>query len=358
MKLLSVVGARPQFIKLAPLTRALKTESKNIKHIIVHSGQHYDYNMSKIFFDQLCIPKVKYHLNVGSASHAVQTAEMLKRIAAVLIKEKPDWVIVYGDTNTTLAAALAAVKLNLPIAHIESGLRSFNRMMQEETNRILTERVSSVLFCPGLTAISNLRQERCQKIVVNSGDIMYDALLLSLEIARKRSEVLLKNGLSAKGYYLATIHRAENTDDPNRLKDIVSAFLEISKYKPVIWPVHPRTAKLIKGFKKTGNLIRIDPVSYFDMLILEKNAAKIITDSGGVQKEAYWLKVPCVTLRDETEWMETVECGCNVLAGADSKKIIRAAEKPDSSFKFGSRFLYGNGRAAKKIIGALKRIEI
>lgn len=358
MKLLSVVGARPQFIKLMPLARALKDERKNIKHVIVHSGQHYDYNMSKVFFDQLLIPKVDYHLNVGSASHALQTAEILKRIEAVLIKEKPDWVIVYGDTNTTLAAALAAVKLNLPIAHIEAGLRSFDRMMPEEANRILTDRISSILFCPGQIAMCNLRRERCRQIAVNCGDIMYDAMLLSLEAAQKKSQILFKNSLSTNGYYLATIHRAENTDNLAVLKKIVYAFLEISKNNPVIWPMHPRAAKLIKDLKITGNLMLIEPVSYFDMLILEKNAAKILTDSGGVQKEAYWLKVPCVTLRDETEWLETIKCKCNVLVGTNYKKITQAAGRLNSSFKFKFHNLYGNGRAAEKIVDTLKRVRI
>lgn len=359
MKLLSVVGARPQFIKLAPLSKALETETKKIKHVVVHSGQHYDYNMSKIFFDELRIPKVKYHLNVGASSHGHQTAEMLKRIEDVLIRENPDWVIVYGDTNTTLAAAVAAAKLNLPVAHVEAGLRSFNWGMPEEINRVMTDSISSISFCPSRTAMSNLRQGGHRGILVNCGDIMYDAMLLSLKIAKKRSQILQKKRLSAKGYYLATIHRAENTNDIRKFGSIVRALLKIGKKdRPVVWPAHPRTAKWIKKMKKSENLMIIDPVSYFDMLILEKNALKVFTDSGGIQKEAYWLKVPCITLRSETEWVETTKCGANVLAGTDSGNIIRTAGIPNRDFTFDPWDMYGTGDASKKIIAALKRGKI
>ncbi|MEO0129207.1 MAG: UDP-N-acetyl glucosamine 2-epimerase [candidate division WOR-3 bacterium] len=351
MKIISVVGARPQFIKVMPLISAIK--KFRIKHVLVHTGQHYDYEMSKVFFDELEIPEPDYNLGVGSGTHGEQTGEMLKRIEQVLIKEKPDWVLVYGDTNSTLAGALAAKKLHIKLAHIEAGLRSYNRLMPEETNRVLTDHCSDILFCPTENAVKNLKKEGFTNIlnngklislnesfprplgervgvrgkistsvfpiVLNVGDIMYDALLMSLPIAEKKSKILEKLKLRPKEYYLATIHRAENTDDPKRLKNIIKALIQISKHKPVIFPIHPRTYKKISelGLLNPKSEIRnpklIKPVGYLDMLLLEKNALKIITDSGGVQKEAYLLKVPCITLREETEWVETVESGWNVV---------------------------------------------
>ncbi|MCL0040373.1 UDP-N-acetylglucosamine 2-epimerase (non-hydrolyzing) [Thermodesulfovibrionales bacterium] len=382
LKIASVVGARPQFVKIAPLCREF-SKKDNVKHIIIHTGQHYDYEMSKVFFDELGIPEPNYHLGVGSGTHGYQIGEMLKRAEEVLLKEKPGWVLVYGDTNSTLAGALAAIKLysegaGIPVAHIEAGLRSYNKKMPEEINRVLTDHISTILFCPTKTAVKNLEKEGLMNIanngkliddfillpqllslpaVLNVGDIMYDAMLMSLEIAEKRATILETCNLSSKGYYLATVHRAENTDNKEHLTGIVEALIEISKDKPIIWPIHPRAKKQLEkySFKIQNSKFKIiSPLSYFDMLILEKNAHKILTDSGGIQKEAYWLKVPCVTLRDETEWVETVEAGWNVLAGADKKKIIEAV----FHFSFNSTqelsaAPYGDGQAAERIVEIL-----
>lgn len=385
MKIASIIGARPQFIKIAPLVRevkihnSLKTKPK-IKHLIIHSGQHYDYRMSKIFFDELNIPEPDYNLEVGSALHGCQTGEIIKRAEKILIKEKPDLTLVFGDTNTTLGGAIAASKLHIPLVHIEAGLRSYNKEMPEEINRVLTDHCSSVLFCPTENAVENLKKEGFVNIVnegkfinfshsdykissyelpigINVGDIMYDSLLMSLEIANKKSTILNQLKLDPKGYYLATVHRAENTENQNRLNNIIDAFVEISKQKPVIFPVHPRTKKSIN----ISNIINdskqisfLDPVSYFDMLILEKNADMILTDSGGIQKEAYFLKVPCVTLRNETEWVETVKSSWNVLAGNDKKTIIEAIyDHKKSSINSNPPILFGNGNTAKLIIKSL-----
>lgn len=385
MKIASIVGARPQFIKVSPIVR--ETQEQNISnhlkltHLLIHTGQHYDYEMNKIFFEELGIPEPDYNLEVGSGPHGMQTAEMLKRVEKVLLKEKPTWVLVYGDTNSTLAGALAAAKLHIPIAHIEAGLRSHNKRMPEEINRILTDHCSDVLFCPTVTAVRNLENEGFTNIlndgkllkitslqsegspnklpiVINVGDIMYDSLLMSLEIAENKSSILKKLELKPKEYYLTTIHRAENTEDNDRLKSIMEALIEISKEKPVILPIHPRTRKILDAtYISSGPSIKlhlIDPVCYFDMLILEKNAKKILTDSGGIQKEAYLLKVTCITLRNETEWIETVETGWNALAGAEKNKIIESTLKPFPDKNYCSPELYGDGKTAEKIIRLLK----
>ena len=335
MKIISIVGARPQFIKIAPLANEIVKRnegSQNIEHIIIHTGQHYDYNMNKIFFDELGIPEPDYNLEVGSASHGVQTGEILIRTEEALQKEKPDFVIVYGDTNSTLGGTLAAIKLHIPVAHIEAGLRSFNRRMPEEINRCLTDHSAILLFCPTKTSVVILGKEGIgcwdggrlydpesgqfpeidmnTQIAINTGDIMCGALLLSMEIAEKKSRIIEDLKLEPKAYYLATVHRAENTDDSVRLKQIVEALIAISAQKPVIFPVHVRTQRRLESQNilpsDLKNLSIIEPVGYFDMLLLEKSAYKILTDSGGVQKEAYLQKVPCVTLRDETEWLETL----------------------------------------------------
>ncbi|MCL0067049.1 UDP-N-acetylglucosamine 2-epimerase (non-hydrolyzing) [Thermodesulfovibrionales bacterium] len=376
LKIASVVGARPQFIKIAPLCREF-SKKDNVKHIIIHTGQHYDYEMSKVFFDELGIPGPDYHLGVGSGTHGYQTGEMLKRSEEILVKEKPSQVIVYGDTNSTLAGALAAVKLHIPVAHIEAGLRSYNKEMPEEINRVLTDHISTILFCPTKTAVKNLEKEGLMNIanngkliddfillpqplslpaVLNVGDIMYDAMLMSLKIAEKRATILETRNLSSKGYYLATVHRAENTDNKERLTSIVEALIEISKDKPVIWPIHPRTKKQLEkySFKIQNSKFKIiSPLSYFDMLILEKNAYRILTDSGGMQKEAYWFKVSCITLRDETEWVETVEAGWNTLAGYNPERIVQAALEARPGVEKVSP--YGDGRAAERIVELLGR---
>jgi len=328
MKIATIVGARPQFIKMAPVSKKLR---KHFDLIVVHTGQHYDYEMSGIFFEQLNIPEPDYYLGVGSGTHGYQTGEMLKKIEKVLIKEKPKLILVYGDTNSTLAGALAAVKLHIKVAHVEAGLRSFDKEMPEEINRVLTDHVSDYLFAPTKTAVKNLRNEGIRSGVYLTGDVMYDALLDSIKIARKNSKVLDRLGLKPKEYLLATVHRAENTDNQKNLENIIKAFIESDEL--IVFPAHPRTQKylkaygLVKKIKNASNIILIPPMSYLDMLILEANAKKILTDSGGVQKEAYFLKVPCITLRERTEWVETVEDGWNVLVGADKEKIINEYER-------------------------------
>jgi len=324
MKIVTVVGARPQFIKCAPVSRELR---KVTTEVLVHTGQHYDVTMSEIFFRELEIPRPDYNLGVGSGPQGAQTGEMLKRIEEALVKERPDYVVVYGDTNSTLAGALAAAKLHIPVAHVEAGLRSFNRRMPEEINRVMTDHLSTLLCCPTETAVTNLAQEGITKGVHLVGDAMYDALHDNLLIAQRRSTILEKLALRSKGYLLATVHRADNTDQPENLNNIVSAFMKLARAgQTVVFPAHPRTRKRLDTFAGNGhpNLLMIDPVSYLDMLALEKNTKVILTDSGGVQKEAYWLHVPCITLRDETEWVETLEDGRNQLAGAGTERIYAA----------------------------------
>lgn len=358
MHLISIVGARPQFIKIAPFLRAIQTfNSENtankIAHTLVHTGQHYDYQMSQVFFDDLGLGSPDYHLGVGSGSHGFQTGEMLKKIEDVIIKEKPNFVIVYGDTNSTLAGALAAAKLHIPVAHVEAGLRSFNRLMPEEINRVLADHVSDILFCPTQTAVDNLCKEGITKGVYIVGDIMYDAAVQYLVLAEKKSTILQDLSLEKGSFVLATVHRAENTDNIERLKNIFIGLESIVENKlPVILPLHPRTRKQLDSASIKNTRVKIiNPVSYLDMLILEKNARVILTDSGGVQKEAYFFRVPCVTLRDETEWVETVESGWNTLVGSDPKKIYNTVfnnSKPGKNIS-----LYGDGNTSKKILELL-----
>lgn len=356
MKVISVVGARPQFIKIAPLIKALdkhnlEHRTQKIKHILVHTGQHYDLEMSHSFFQELSIPEPDYNLGVGSGSHSYQVGNMLINLEEVLLKEKPDVVLVYGDTNSTLAGALAAAKLQIPVGHIEAGLRSFNRKMPEEINRVLADHISDYLFCPTETAIRNLRNEGIQSpMVINVGDVMYDAILDNIKLAEEKSNILQSLSLKPKEYYLTTVHRAENTDSKDNLIFIIESLQMLDL--PVIFPVHPRTKETIKQYgnitmEQYNNILFTDPVSYLDMLILERNAKKILTDSGGVQKEAYFLKVPCITLREETEWVETVEDGWNILTGAKKDKIINAVK--DFNLKRKQRKIFGNGKAARKI---------
>ena len=384
MKIVDIVGARPQFIKLAPILKAIERHNRKhpespIQEILVHTGQHYDYEMSQVFFDELGLKAPDYHLGVGSGTHGYQTGEMLKRIEEVLSKEKPNLVMVYGDTNSTLAGALAAAKLHIPVAHVEAGLRSFNRKMPEEINRVLTDHVSDLLFCPTETAVKNLRREGFTHIVnegklflleeevhipegnpgplvLNVGDVMYDAALMYLELAEGRSTILDQLGLQPKSYALATVHRAENTDAPERLKGIFQGLAKLAQEGlKVVLPLHPRTRKALAWLslkEEPNGLLLIDPVSYLDMLILEKNARVILTDSGGVQKEAFFFKVSCVTLREETEWVETVETGWNVLMGSDPARIYRVALEARPGVE--STWPYGDGRAGQRIVQWLK----
>ncbi len=320
MKIVTVVGARPQFIKAAVLSREIR---KDHTEVLVHTGQHYDPNMSDIFFEELGIPAPEYNLGIGSGPHGKQTGEMLVGIEEVLLKEKPDWVLVYGDTNSTLAGALAAVKLHIRVAHVEAGLRSFNRRMPEETNRVLTDHASDLLLCPTQTAVDNLEKEGVTAGVHLVGDVMYEALMWAAA-QQKEPSILDTLDLVPGKYLLATVHRAENTDDPERLSGILAAFGQVQE--TLVWPVHPRTRLKLQelNWKPTGHVKLIEPLGYLDMAQLQKHARIILTDSGGIQKEASWLGVPCITLRDETEWVETVKSGWNRLAGMKTEDILKA----------------------------------
>ena len=354
-RVVSIVGARPQFVKLAVICRALAQRSDGGQwcHRIVHTGQHYDPELSSVFFEELTIPRPDYDLGVGSGSHGIQTGEMLKRLEPVLTDEEPDWVLLYGDTNSTLAGAVAASKLGLRMAHIEAGLRSHRRAMPEEINRIVADHLSDLLFGPTDLAIENLRQEGLSDRAVRTGDVMYDASLAFREMAESRGGPLAETWRAGE-FALATVHRAENTDDLNRLRAIVEALDHISKrICPVVWPVHPRTKLRLEEMGWTaGSVATIQPVSYLEMLLLEGRARFILTDSGGVQKEAYFLRVPCITLRDETEWVETLENGCNVLAGACAERIRVAAGMIGEAGPWTAA--YGNGQAGSAILKALE----
>jgi len=353
MKILSVIGARPQFIKLSPFDRAIRKEG--LEHFILHTGQHYDYGMSKVFFEELQIPEPDLNLNIGSGEHGWQTGKMLTGIEKALVKEEPNIVIVYGDTNSTLAGALAAAKLHIPIAHIEAGLRSFNKTMPEEHNRILTDHCAELLFCPTEKAVENLEREGIKNGVFNVGDIMYDALLYSLDIAKQKSTILQYFNISPKKYLLTTIHRAYTADERDKLAEILAAFEESEM--EIIFPLHPRTKKRLQEFDLSlpENVRLLAPLGYMDMLILEKNAFKILTDSGGMQKEAYLLKIPCITLRPETEWIETVESGWNTLVGSNKTLILEAINK-EGFIKEHPDF-YGNGQSALKVIQIIKEFK-
>ncbi len=368
-KIISIVGARPQFIKLAPIFRIFKKYNE-LKHIVLHTGQHYDFLMSDLFFKTFGLPRPDVNLSIGSGSHHSQTGEMVKRIGNQLELVKPDLVIIYGDTNTTLSGAIAAVKLSIPVAHIESGLRSYIRYMPEEINRTVADRLSEILFVPSDNAIYNLKKEGINNLildfdgfkkspppyVVKSGDLMYDILRVVLQDVRKsEASIIKKYGLEKGRYILATVHRAENTDNIKNLINIIDGLSEISRVIDVILPLHPRTSKILKENKlekRLNGIQVIKPLSYNEMLILEKNSRIIFTDSGGVQKEAFWLKIPCVTMRDRTEWVETIRAGYNILTGADRVKIIKAFEKFQQGIKTDNNLLdvYGDGNAAKKIV--------
>jgi UDP-GlcNAc3NAcA epimerase len=349
MKVASIVGARPQFIKAAPLDRELRRDHQ---HLLIHTGQHYDYTMSAIFFDELGIPEPDYNLGIGSAKHGRQTGEMLVGIEETLLGEQPDCVVVYGDTNSTLAGALAAAKLHLPLAHVEAGLRSYNRDMPEEINRVLTDHAADLLFCPTETAVENLAREGLTEGVDNVGDVMYDAVLQSMDAVERRSAVLGSLGLETGSYLLATVHRASNTDDLQNLSSILEALNEIEE--AVVFPAHPRTRRAMEraGYTPSPHVHLLEPVGYLEMLKLEKNARLVLTDSGGVQKEAFFFGVPCVTLREETEWVETVEAGWNTLAGANKERILQAVHtfRPEGD----QPQVFGDGKASEKIVRHLE----
>jgi UDP-N-acetylglucosamine 2-epimerase len=351
MKIVSIVGARPQFIKASPLTLLLR---KQHHEILVHTGQHYDYGMSDVFFEDLGIPAPDYHLGIGSGRHGAQTGGMLTAIEDVLEKEQPDAVIVYGDTNSTLAGVLASAKLHIPVAHIEAGLRSFNRAMPEEINRVLTDHVSTWLFAPSKLSRDQLAREGIRAGVHVVGDIMYDALLLHRSRADTSSKVLDELRLSPKSYYVATVHRAENTD---RRENLASIFEGLGRLdKPVVMPLHPRTLKKLEEFQISlrENVKPLDPLGYLDMLKLQSQASCILTDSGGVQKEAYYLSVPCVTLRYETEWVETVTAAWNLICGTESVAIVEGVCRMEGC-QAPHPNLYGDGTTAQRIVEVLSR---
>jgi UDP-GlcNAc3NAcA epimerase len=373
MKIASIVGARPQFIKAATVSRSIVGSIAGaagdsrphalVTETLIHTGQHYDANMSEVFFRELDIPEPHYNLGIGGGSHGRNTGRMLEAIEAVLVREQPDWALVYGDTDSTLAGALAAAKVHIPVAHVEAGLRSYNRIMPEEINRIVADQLSTLLFCPTRTAVENLEKEgfphrltaQTRQVVLNVGDVMYDAALYYGDRAEEKSRIMHTLPLKPKDFVLATIHRAENTDDPVRLQNIMAALNRIANEMPVVLPLHPRTKKKL-AMKDFPAVTFIDPLGYLDMVMLEKNARVIITDSGGVQKEAYFHGVPCVTVRDETEWVELVQAGANLLAGTGSEGITRAFQTMKDKTVVAEKF-YGSGDSAGKIVSALTAMQ-
>ena len=355
MKILTVIGARPQFVKAAVVSREIKKHS-GISEIIVHTGQHFDPSMSDIFFEEMDIPRPDYNLNIHGLSHGAMTGQMLEKLDEIIMAEKPDFVLVYGDTNSTLAGALSAAKLHCKVAHVEAGLRSFNMKMPEEINRILVDRISNILFCPTDTAIRNLKNEGFANFgikIVKSGDVMLDAALYYAKKIEGKASFLKQIGLEGEKYILATIHRAENTDSIERFSSIIKALNEISKFEKVLLPIHPRTKKIMEanGIKPRFDII--EPVGYFEMLELLQNCSAVMTDSGGVQKEAYFFKKQCITLRDETEWVELVENGFNTIVGSDFDKIVSAYKKLSGTKPDFGNMLYGSGNAAAEIVANL-----
>jgi UDP-GlcNAc3NAcA epimerase len=360
MKILTVVGARPQFIKAAVVSRAI-AEAGTVREIIVHTGQHYDSNMSDVFFDELVIPKPDHNLGIGSANHGAQTGRMMEQLETVVLSEKPDCVLIYGDTNSTMAGALVAVKLHIPVAHVEAGLRSFNRAMPEEINRVVADHVSNLLFPPTQLAVKNLLAEGVPQAAIHLvGDVMYDAALFYAGRSETNSKVLRQLGLDSQKFILATIHRAENTDDADKLSAIMDAFAELAQDLPVVLPLHPRTrSRLTPATLKRAadaGVQLIEPVGYLDMVMLEKHCKIVVTDSGGVQKEAFFYRKPCVTLRGETEWVELVDMGWNRLCPPAHKagiiKAVRAAIGSTGS----EGAPYGNGDAGQKILALLRKL--
>jgi len=358
-KIVTVLGARPQFIKASVVSKAIEQAGK-LQEIVVHTGQHFDSNMSEVFFKELGINTPQYHLQISGGRHGEMTGRMLVAIEKVLMDEKPDAVIVYGDTNSTLAGALAAVKLGIPVAHVEAGLRSFNMAMPEEINRILTDRISRWLFTPTEASACHLRREGVEdERILPVGDVMYDMALQHSPRVGADERLLKRLKLRPKGYILATVHRAENTDDPHRLAVIVEALKQVAKSFPVIWPLHPRTQNAMERngepLTDCANLHVIEPVGYLDMVQLEKYAAVIATDSGGVQKEAFFYGVPCVTLRDETEWVELIEAGWNRLASLENSDRLVKDIFTAKGLLGNPKQLYGNGSASDKIVAALEK---
>ncbi len=355
MKILTVVGARPQFIKAAAISRVIHDlADKGVREVMVHTGQHYDEKMSRVFFDELEIPEPKYNLGIAAGTHGEMTGRMLGAIEKVLLEEKPDWLLVYGDTNSTIAGALAAAKVHVPIAHVEAGLRSFNMRMPEEVNRIVTDRISKLLFCPTDTAVENLKREGMEDHVFNVGDVMYDQALFFGDKAQ-HSDVLDTHKLALGNFILVTCHRAENTDDLFRLTEIVSALEELARQIRVVFPLHPRTRKLLDRYglsERLRSVLVTEPLPFLDMVALERSAKVILTDSGGVQKEAFFYNVPCVTMRDETEWVETVELGWNTITGASRERIVNAVWD-NTPARHQSATPYGDGAASKKIVSEI-----
>jgi len=346
-KIITVVGARPQFIKAATLSRQFKLTG--IEELIIHTGQHFDANMSEVFFDEMEIPKPLFQLDINGLTHGAMTGRMLEEIEKILLKEKPDGLLVYGDTNSTLAGALAASKLHIPVIHVEAGLRSFNMEMPEEINRILTDRISTILFCPTDTAIKNLKHEGYENMpikIIKNGDVMQDAAMYYAAKAEQKSDIIAKIGLP--NFVLATIHRQENTDSPENLKNIIAGLNEINRQTPVIVPIHPRTRNILAQLNIIPEFRLIDPVGYFDMIMLLKSCELVITDSGGVQKEAFFFGKHCITLREQTEWVELIENGYNLLVDSDSLKLKTAYEFFKTKQSDFSIDLYGRGKAAEK----------
>ena len=353
LKIVTIVGARPQFIKAATVSRVIRSRS-NIEEIIVHTGQHFDENMSGIFFKERDIPHPAYNLQIESLPHGAMTGRMLEGIEKILVDENPDWVLVYGDTNSTLAGALAASKLHIKLAHVEAGLRSYNMHMPEEVNRIITDRLSSLLLCPSDLSIRNLKSEGYDNFsvqIANSGDVMFDASIFYSKLSKKPG--WLKSLSFSDNFVLATVHRAENTEDPHRLSEIIRALNTINESIPVILPLHPRTKKIIDASEINLDFNSVDPVGYLEMIYLLKNCEYVLSDSGGLQKEAYFFKKSCLILREETEWKELVEHGPNQIVGAEYDRIINAASNIDVSLGYDQQF-YGDGFAAEKVVDCLQ----
>lgn len=354
MKVLTIVGARPQFIKAAAVSRAIKSYLGKVEEVIIHTGQHFDANMSDIFFSEMDIPKPKYNLDVHGVNHGAMTGRMLEGIESIILQEKPDWVLIYGDTNSTLAGALAASKLHVKVAHVEAGLRSFNMKMPEEINRIVADRISTILLCPTETAVKNLELEGYKNFptkIAMTGDVMLDAARFYEKQAATMAKVAKE--ITYPKFALSTIHRAENTDDIVRLKEIALALNEIHKTIPVVLPVHPRTAKKLADHGVKLDVHLLEPVGYFDMISFLSRCELVLTDSGGLQKEAYFFEKPCVTFRDETEWVELVEVGANKVVGANKNAIVKASQEYLSNKPKFTQKLYGDGKASEKIIEAL-----
>jgi UDP-GlcNAc3NAcA epimerase len=356
-KIVTIIGARPQFIKAATISRQIRKEA-GIHEVIIHTGQHFDPNMSSVFFEEMEIPKPDFNLDISMLSHGAMTGRMIEKIEEILIRERPDLVLVYGDTNSTLAGALAATKLTIRIAHVEAGLRSFNMKMPEEINRILTDRISDLLFCPTENAIQNLRREgfdqhNCKVHLV--GDVMYDAALFYGSMSSDRSDIMSRLGLRGKEFLLCTVHRQENTDDLSRLKTIIHALNEVHREISVVLPLHPRTRKILAQNSIHTDFEPIEPVGYYDIIELLKHCRLVITDSGGMQKEAYFFKKYCITLREETEWVELVENHFNVLAGCDPDLIKNGVIRFSGKEIADSSGLYGNGNASQLIVDIIKK---